>query len=137
MGNRAVIAFVGATDKSKCIYLHWNGGRASVEAFLQAVRKLKINPFDRRWGLVDEERAIRQFAGLIGPWFFGNDPGYTIYVEDFGYADKDNGDNGTYVISEDFYIVGRRFSPSREEVNPEKTASIRDEILARAPIFND
>ena len=137
MGNRAVIAFTNSANNSKCIYLHWNGGRASVEGFLQAVRELKINPLDRRWGRVDEERAMRQFAGVVGPHFFGNDPGFTIYVEDFGPADKDNLDNGLYWISEDFYIVGRKFARDSEEVNLEKTAAIREQILARAPVFND
>lgn len=137
MGNRAVIAFTGASAKSKCIYLHWNGGRASVEGFLQAVRALKINPLDRKWGLLDEKRAIEQFAKVVGPFFFGNDPGMTIYVEEFGSADKDNYDNGLYWISEDFYIVGRKFTRGGEEVNPEKTTAICEQILARAPVFND
>lgn len=137
MGNRAVIAFTRASAKSKCIYLHWNGGRASVEGFLRAARELRLNHFDRRWGLVDEERAITQLATMIGRHFFGNDPGFTVYIEDFKSADKDNHDNGLYWISEDFYIVGRKFTRGGEEVNPEKTAAICDRILARAPIFND
>lgn len=137
MGNRAVIAFVGSTDKSKCIYLHWNGGRASVEAFLKAARYLRLNKLDRRWGYVDQERAMQQLGTLIARHFFGHDTGMTVYVEDFGYADKDNGDNGLYTISEDYYIVGRRYISGGEEVNPEKTRAIFDQIVERAPIFND
>lgn len=137
MGNRAVIAFKNSPANSKCIYLQWNGGRASVEGFLQAVRALKINPLDRKWGRVDEQRAMEQFAHVVGPFFFGNDPGFTIYVEEFGSADKDNYDNGLYWISEDFHIVGRKFTRGDEEINTEKTAAICEQILARAPIFND
>jgi len=137
MGNRAVIAFTNAQPKSKCIYLHWNGGRASVEGFLQAARELGINHYDRRWGLVDEERAITQLATLIGRHFFGNDPGFTVYIEDFERADKDNGDNGLYWIGNDFQITGRSYTRGREEINPEKTQAIFQQIVERAPIFND
>ena len=41
MGNRAVIAFEqnGKQDKNSVgIYLHWNGGRDSVEGFLQTAK---------------------------------------------------------------------------------------------------
>jgi hypothetical protein len=35
MGNRAIIT---NKDKKICIYLHWNGGRDSIEAFLTFCR---------------------------------------------------------------------------------------------------
>lgn len=138
MGNRAVIAFVDSSAKSKCIYLHWNGGRASVEGFLKAARALHLTHRDARWGYVDQERAMTQLATMIGRHFFGNDPGFTVYVEDFASADKDNHDNGLYWISDDYYIVGRKFDRlGREEVDHDKTAAICEQILARAPAFND
>lgn len=34
MGNRAVITTVGAKENDIGVYLHWNGGVESVEAFL-------------------------------------------------------------------------------------------------------
>lgn len=137
MGNRAVITF-GTTSKSPCIYLHWNGGRASVEGFLGALKLLRIVPPQKGWGLVDEQRFFEQAAQVIGPWFFGNDPGLTIYIETYGSADKDNQDNGVYVLDrESLEIVGRKFRPHGEELNIEKTDYIRSQILARAPIFND
>lgn len=137
MGNRAVVTF-GTTKFSPCIYLHWNGGRASVEGFLNAVKALRINPPDARWGLVDEERFMEQAAKVIGPWFFGNDPGFTIYLEKYGSADSDNGNNGTYILDRSTLgIKSRRFRQDSEEINPAKTAHITEQILARAPIFND
>ena len=41
MGNRAVITASTAPD-APSIYLHWNGGRDSVEGFLKAARDLSI-----------------------------------------------------------------------------------------------
>jgi len=37
MGNRAVIT-QSTADSAPAIYLHWNGGRASIDGFLQAAR---------------------------------------------------------------------------------------------------
>jgi len=39
MGNRAVVCFDEYNDDAIGIYLHWNGGRDSVEAFLMAAKK--------------------------------------------------------------------------------------------------
>ena len=135
MGNRAVIAFqTGCTPQSKCIYLHWNGGRASVEGFLQAAKQLNIQP---RQGPADTERAITQLATLIAQFFFGCRVGTTVYIEELRYADCDNGDNGLYLIDNQFNIVERRFSSSYEKTEPDKTSAIVDLITSRAPIFND
>ena len=55
MGNRAVI-----TNKAKNfgIYVHWNGGRDSIEGFLEAARRLKYR--------TPEEDASYAFARLTG-----------------------------------------------------------------------
>lgn len=138
MGNRAVIAFVGNTNPlSQCIYLHWNGGRASVEAFLGAAKALNIRRPDPRWGQVAKDVAIEQLANLIGPWFFGNDPGLTVYIESYARADKDNGDNGLYLIDNDLNIVRRDYCRGGEEIDSAKTAGIIQHIVERAPVFND
>ena len=134
MGNRAVITFETATT-SPCIYLHWNGGRASVEAFLRAGRDLSI----RGGATADQQaKALDALAERIGRFFFGNEVGFTIYRETYGRSDTDNGDNGVYVIGHDMEIV-RRLHQSRygEELNAEKTAAIYEQIMARAPVFND
>lgn len=138
MGNRAVITF--ATDaQAPCIYLHWNGGRASVEAFLQAGRDLGLRHADTP----EEKRAtLDALANIIAPSFFGCDVGFTVYRELYGETDTDNGDNGVYLLNVDMTVRGRLFTencsprPYQEEVNLEKTAGIYEQVVSRAPIFN-
>ena len=43
MGNRAVIT---TEDKNIGIYLHWNGGRESIETFLAYCDMKGIRPFE-------------------------------------------------------------------------------------------
>ena len=140
MGNRAVITFSQASN-SPCIYLHWNGGRASVEGFLSAARQLGLRHLDAAGGSVAgriaEEFVMDDLAQLIAGSYFGCKVGMTVYRENFGQADTDNGDNGTYVLAPDLTIAGRLFAPRVEEVNQAKTASIAEHIVQRAPIFND
>ena len=45
MGNRAVIT---TPDKKIGVYLHWNGGRDSVEGFLQTCKKIRLSPAGTR-----------------------------------------------------------------------------------------
>ena len=88
MGNRAVISFQDSSentlDTSQVgIYLHWNGGIESIEAFCQAASALGVNEPAR-------------FIQMIGNWFGGNQ---SVYVDVISRLDYDNHDNGTYVIS--------------------------------------
>lgn len=123
MGNRAVIT-QSTDDNAPCIYLHWNGGRASVEGFLSAARDL---------GLAGSgQRHIDALADLITRRFFKVSPmAVHVYREPYGRTDRDNGDNGVYVIDENFEIVERRYLRDSfcEEVDAEKTAGIRDQIV--------
>lgn len=139
MGNRAVITF-SQEHNSPCIYLHWNGGRASVEGFLQAARDLGLRHCETTGGgLADkhaEALALDDLAGMMARHFFGREVGFTVYRETYGRADNDNGDNGVYLLNRDMTIGGRLYAKSYEEINAEKTAAIRDQIVARAPIFN-
>ena len=112
MGNRAVIVFRQPSASTPAIYLHWNGGLASVLGFLAAARELDIHT------LVD-------FEGLIKRWMS------SVYLETYGKADTDNGDNGVYIINPaSLTIAGRLFAPNEEEVNPEKTEEITKLVLA-------
>lgn len=127
MGNRAVIT-ASNTKNAPCIYLHWNGGRASVEGFLAAARYLSIRGTD--------SKTFDAIAETIASYFFGCKVGFTVYRETYGRADTDNWDNGVYVIDADLNIVGRKFKRSSEEVNPEKTQGIFEQIVSRAPVYN-
>ena len=91
MGNRAVIAFqeerltMIASD-TVGIYLHWNGGPESVEAFLTAAKELGVRP---------DDYGIARLCQIIGNWFGGT---LSIGIGTCRTMDTDNGDNGTYVV---------------------------------------
>lgn len=59
MGNRAFIRFANADTG---IYLHWNGGRDSVEAFLDYCRMKKFR---------DDYYGVSRMAQIIGNYFGG------------------------------------------------------------------
>ena len=102
MGNRAVIA---TKEKDLGVYLHWNGGRDSVEAFLEYCRiKGYRAPEQDNYGWA-------RLAQVIGN-FFGGDT--SIGIDRYERLDTDNYDNGTYII-ENWKIVGREFARYDEQ----------------------
>lgn len=137
MGNRAVIT---TPDKKIGVYLHWNGGRDSVEAFLTYC-KLK--------GYRTPETDCYGWARLcqvIGNYFGGN---LSIGIDQYSRLDTDNGDNGVYVIK-NWEIVDRLFISWPEqneydlidmlkeinEAQPEKEQLTDEEIeKANQPLF--
>jgi len=111
MGNRAVIVFSRPAKATPAIYLHWNGGLASVLGFTAAAKQLGIH-------------NLTDFGEMIKRWMS------SVYLEPYGKTDADNGDNGVYIIDPDSLdIVGRQFACEEEEVNPEKTAKIAELVL--------
>lgn len=102
MGNRAVIT----TEKEEIgVYLHWNGGRDSVEAFLE---------YCKRKGHRSPETDCYGFARLcqvIGNFFGGTT---SIGVDTCARLDCDNGDNGMYIIK-DWKIVGHKYHSGKEQ----------------------
>lgn len=102
MGNRAVIT---TEDKQLGVYLHWNGGKDSVEAFLLYC-KLK--------GYRCPEHDCYGWARLcqvIGNFFGGE---LSVGINTYDKLDTDNGDNGVYIIR-NWEIVGREFAPTYEQ----------------------
>ena len=102
MGNRAVIAFVsddGTQDKDLClgIYLHWNGGRDSVEGFLEYAKKQ---------GLRSGDYGVARLCQIIGNTFGGT---LSMGVDVVCNLDYDNFDNGLYWVDKNFNIVGRDY----------------------------
>lgn len=129
MGNRAVITF-DTHDKAPCIYLHWNGGRSSVEAFLHAAKLLQITlPDDLPLGEA-KAWAMDRLAQLLAHRFFGCEVGTTVYRTTYGRADTDNWDNGVYIVDIYWDIVGRLFQRYPDELDALKTAEICDTIVA-------
>lgn len=103
MGNRAVIT----TEKKEIgIYLHWNGGRDSVEGFLTYCKERGFrSPEDDNYG----------WAALCGVIynFFGCD-GMSLGVDKYENLDTNNVDNGVYVIK-NWEIIDRIFNRHGEQ----------------------
>jgi len=103
MGNRAVIT---TEDKKIGIYVHWNGGRDSIEAFLKYC-ELK--------GFRAPETDCYGWARLcqvIANYFGGN--GLSIGIDRYERLDTDNGDNGVYIIK-DWKIINRLYFTGTEQ----------------------
>ena len=132
MGNRAVITFDTA-DNAPAIYLHWNGGRASVQGFIDAARALGLRHAPTA---AAQTEALDQLAELLARHYFRCNVGMTVYRLHYAGADRDNGDNGTYLLGHDLTIIERFYKPGPDEINPAKTAAIAERITATAPAFN-
>lgn len=115
MGNRAVICSVGSFDPKSSsttgVYLHWNGGRASVEAFLKYCELKGYRSPD-----VDCYGWAR-LCQVIGNFFGG---GLSIGVGPCYQLDCDNCDNGTYIIK-GWEIVDRKYCDTRFDAKTDLT----------------
>ena len=132
MGNRAVITFSTANN-APAIYLHWNGGRASIEGFLTAARQLGLRHAPTPQA---QTEALDSMAEMLARYFFRCEVGMNVYRLHFAGSDRDNGDNGTYLLGQDLTILARLHHTRGEEINREKTAAIIEQLTAAAPIFN-
>lgn len=101
MGNRAVITASNSHTKGIGIYLHWNGGIESVQAFLDVA---KARGF--RDPTSDESYGMARLCGLIHE-FFGVDQDTSLGIGTLEQLDCDNYDNGVYVIGKGWEITGR------------------------------
>lgn len=91
MGNRAVITTRNGYDNNGIgVYLHWNGGRDSVEAFLMYC---KLRAF--RSPTSDSIYGWARFCQVVGNYFGG---GLSLGVGNVDTLDCDNWDNGVYII---------------------------------------
>lgn len=110
MGNRAVItaskfsAVAGSSDLG--VYLHWNGGRDSVEAFLTYCRIQGFRSPD-----VDNYGWARLVQVIAN--FMGGD-GLSVGIDKCSRLDCDNYDNGVYVIK-GWEIVDRQYKRNPEQ----------------------
>jgi len=132
MGNRAVLSFDTA-DNAPAIYLHWNGGRASVQGFIDAARALGLRHAQTA---AAQAEALDKLAELLARHYFRCNVGMTVYRLHYAGTDRDNGDNGTYLLGRDLTIIERLYKSRPDEINPAKTAAIAERITASAPAFN-
>lgn len=102
MGNMAVIT---TPDKRLGIYLHWNGGRDSVEAFLAYCEMQGYRPPSC------DCYGWARMAQVIGNFFGGS---LSVGIDEYERLDRDNGDNGVYIV-DGWDIVGREFVRHREQ----------------------
>ena len=94
MGNRAFVKFV---DLKVGVYLHWNGGRDSVEAFLD---------YCRMKGYRADSYGPARFCQTVANYF---PDGLSIGIESTAGQSPsyfDPGDNGVYFVK-DWKITGR------------------------------
>lgn len=113
MGNRAVIT---TRDKNIGVYLHWNGGRDSVEAFLKYCELKGYRTPER------DNYGWARLCQVIGNYFGGE---LSLGIDLYDRLDKDNGDNGVYVI-EDWKIVDREFIDWPEQNEYDLISMLRD-----------
>lgn len=112
MGNRATLKFKDEANQPN-IYLHWNGGRASVEAFLNVAKAMELRA---------DSYGVARMCQIVGNFFGGNlSLGCSNNLGDYS-------DNGIYLIK-DFEIVGRENFDGEEEIDEEKTKSMTNFIL--------
>lgn len=120
MGNRAVIT----TQKEKIgIYLHWNGGRDSVEAFLKYCELKNYRSPDQ------DCYGSSRLCQVIGNYFGGST---SLGIDKIDNLDCDNGDNGTYII-EGWKIVSRKYHSGSEQKEYELNKMLK-EINDKQPL---
>jgi hypothetical protein len=124
MGNRAVITFGPFNEKKVGIYLHWNGGRDSVEAFVKACKKLGY-----RTPKNDPTYAFAGLAHVITTFMGGSSVGIGTCEN----LDCDNGDNGVYLIGDEWEITGRHYwrQGREEQVDEKTTEAIYEQIIEK------
>jgi hypothetical protein len=130
MGNRAVIAIKDKFYKKEdtpCIYLHWNGGRDSVQSFLDVHNELGMR------GAEDSNYALARLTQIICNALGGElSCGISIYSR----ADTDNGDNGVYWldnVDEKLSIVEREFAPDVEQTHWIEKGGMKESIIKCMP----
>lgn len=130
MGNRAVISMACEgipKEYSPSIYVHWNGGRNSIETFLKVATKLKIRP--------EPTYAMARLCQIISNFFGGT---HSIGMGVYSQLDTDNYDNGVYWINTKFEIIDRECRAELiEQIDTEdKMLSNINHVLACNPQFN-
>ena len=131
MGNRAIITTEPYKPSNVGIYVHWNGGQESVEAFLAVAKDLDV-----RSPAGDTDYAMARLAQIIANFFGG-----TLSIGVGKVADMDSGDNGIYTIGRDWKLVQCKAKYAAKlgalsQFQKEKLHAVYDEAMAiNKPIF--
>lgn len=121
MGNRAVIT----TEQERIgVYLHWNGGRDSVEGFLAVCKELGHRPPE------EDCYGFARLCQVIGNFFGGT---LSLGIDTLDKLDCNNGDNGMYIIK-DWEIIGRKHFDNCSEQKESELAEVVKNIKAAQPL---
>ncbi len=102
MGNRAVIT---TEEKQIGVYVHWNGGKESIETFLAYCDMKNQRPPE------SDCYGWARLCQVIGNFFGGTT---SIGIDKYSRLDTDNWDNGVYIIK-DWKIIGRDFKRREDQ----------------------
>ena len=106
MGNRAVITTKKEWQNDGIgVYLHWNGGMDSVRAFLRYCELKGYRAPD------EDFYGWARLCQVVGNFFGG---GRSVGIDKLWYLDRDNGDNGVYII-EGWKVVDRYYHEGAEQ----------------------
>ena len=129
MGNRAVIGWVdrqgGFNPGSVGVYLHWNGGRDSVEAFLAYCEACGFRSPS------EDDYGVARFVQVVCNFFGSSGGGLSVGVNRIDRLDADNGDNGLYVCRSWNIVERRHFNQEEQNVYP--LEGMLNEINQRQP----
>ena len=109
MGNRAVITTQEYLTNPDTIgvYLHWNGGRDSVQAFLLYCKLKGYRPPET------DCYGWARLCQVVGNYFGGE---LSLGIDVCSRLDCDNWDNGVYIVK-GWEIVRRKFAPTQNRTN--------------------
>lgn len=131
MGNRATVTFQDRGTEVGSIYLHWNGGRESVQAFLDYALAVGVRTNDPTY-------ALARVTQIIGNFFGGTT---SIGTGDSKFLDTD-GDNGQYFVDANTltissHVAGSLYSPPEDTpFDTDYYEKVLEEVRAKNdPIF--
>lgn len=112
MGNRAVITTKKEWQSDGIgVYLHWNGGRDSVEAFLEYCKLKGYRAPD------SDCYGWARLCQVLGNFFGGT---LSVGIDRLWFLDRDNGDNGVYIL-EGWDIIDRYYYEGPEQNEYDRT----------------
>lgn len=108
MGNRAIITTKANFENGAGLglYLHWNGGRDSVEGFLKYCQIKGFRGFGE-----DDGYAFARLAQVVGNFFGG---GLSVGVNVYDYTEDPWCDNGVYIVK-GWEIIDRKYFEGEEQ----------------------